>query len=68
MIDKSPYDNATKFDVQKVGINDLADLCGVLFDVSKQPNKVVIRGLPITRHYDVYRRLYGDQAAFAADP
>ncbi len=68
VIDKSNYDNATKFDVQKIGINDLADLCGVLFDVSKQPNKVAIRGLPITRHYDVYRRLHGDQAAFAADP
>ena len=68
VIDKSDYDNAIKFDVQKIGINDLADLCGVLFDVSKQPNKVAIRGLPITRHYDVYRRLHGDQAAFAADP
>lgn len=44
IIDKSDYNNATKFDVQKIGINDLADLCGVLFDVSKQPNKVVIRG------------------------
>jgi hypothetical protein len=68
VIDKSDYDNAIKFDVQKIGINDLADLCGVLFDVSRQPNKVAIRGLPITRHYDVYRRLHGDQAAFAADP
>jgi len=68
VIDKCGYDNATKFDVQKIRINDLADLCGVLFDVSKQPNKVVIRGLPITRHYNVYRRLHGDQAAFAADP
>ena len=47
VIGKSDYDNATKFDVQKIGINDLADLCGVLFDVSKQPNKVAIRGLPI---------------------
>ncbi len=68
VIDKSSYDNATKFDVQKIGINDLADLCGVLFDVSKQPNKAAIRALPITRHYNVYRRLHGDQAAFAADP
>ena len=68
VIGKTDYDNATKFDVQKIGINDLADLCGVLFDVSRQPNKVAIRGLPITRHYNVYRRLHGDQAAFAADP
>ena len=68
VIHKSDYDNASKFDVQKIGINDLADLCGVLFDVSKQPNKVAIRGLPITQHYNVYRRLHGELAAFAADP
>ena len=47
-IDKSDYDNATQFDVQKMGINDLADLCGVLRCDARQPNKVVIRGLPIT--------------------
>jgi hypothetical protein len=29
-IGKTGYDDASKFDVQKVGINDLADLCGVL--------------------------------------
>ncbi len=66
-IGKTDYANATKFDVQKIGINDLVDLCGVLFDVSKQPNKVVIRGMPLN-HHNVYRRLYGDKAAFDADP
>ena len=67
-IGKKPYDNASKFDVQKIAINDLDDLCGVLIGLSKQPSKVAIRGLPTGRPYDVRRRLHGDQAAFCADP
>jgi hypothetical protein len=63
---KTDYDDALKFDVQKIGINHIADLCDVLFDLSEQPNKVAIRGMPIDGHYDVYRRLHGDKAGFAA--
>jgi hypothetical protein len=66
VIYKTDYDDALKFDVQKIGINHIADLCDVLFDLSEQPNKVAIRGMPIDRHYDVYRRLHGDKAAFVA--
>ena len=68
VIYKTDYDDALKFDVQKAGINELADLCGVLLDLSGHPNKVAIRGLPISGRCNVYRRLHGDKAAFAADP
>lgn len=67
-ISKSGYDNASRFDVQKVAINDLADLCKVLMSLARQPNRVVIRGLPIGSHHNVCRRLHGDQAGFVADP
>src|ERR1700693_3177350 len=67
-IGKTGYDDASKFDVQKIGINDLSDLCGVLLKLSSQPNKVVIRGLPLGNHHNVYRRIHGDKAAFCADP
>ena len=30
-IGKTDYDNASHFNVQKIGINHLADLCDVLF-------------------------------------
>ena len=63
---KTDYDDALKFDAQKIGINHIADLCDVLFDLSEQPNKVAIRGMPIDGHYDVYRRLHGDKAEFVA--
>ena len=68
VIYKTDYDDALKFDVQKFGVNELADLCGVLLDLSGHPNKVAIRGLPISGRCNVYRRLHGDKAAFAADP
>jgi hypothetical protein len=68
VIGKTDYDNAVKFDVQKIGVNDLVDLCGVLKSLAHQPNKVAIRGLPIAGHFNVRRRLHGDQAAFCADP
>lgn len=67
-ISKSGYDNASRFDVQKVAINDLTDLCKVLMSLARQPNRVVIRGLPIGSHHNVCRRLHGDQAGFVADP
>jgi hypothetical protein len=68
-IGKHGYDNASRFDVQKIGIDDLADLAGVLIDLNNQPDKVVIRGLPTGGHYNVCRRLPPRQmAAFAADP
>ena len=63
---KTDYDDALKFDAQKIGVRHIADLCDVLFDLSEQPNKVAIRGMPIDQQYDVYRRLHGDKAAFVA--
>ena len=67
-IGKTDYDNASHFNVQKIGINHLADLCDVLFDLATKPDRVAIRGLPIDGHYNVRRRLHGDKAAFVADP
>ena len=64
---KMDYDKAYKFDVQKIPVSGLTDLCGVLCDLRYQPDKVVIRGLPLS-HHNVYRRLHGEKAAFAADP
>jgi hypothetical protein len=68
VIGKVGYGNAVKFDVQKHPVSNLADLATVLLDLADQPNKVVIRGLPTDRQYDVYRRIHGDKAAFVADP
>jgi hypothetical protein len=67
-IGKTDYDNATKFDVRKHEISDLADLAAVLFGLAHQPQQVAIRGKPIAGHHNVRRRLHGDQAAFCADP
>ena len=62
-IGKTDYDNATKFDVRKHAISDLADLAAVLFGLAYQPQQVAIRGKPIGGHHNVRRRLHGDQAA-----
>ena len=68
-IGKKGYDSPTKFDVQKIAIDDLADLVGVLLDLAQQADKMVIRALPTGGHYNVYRRLPPrDGAVFCADP
>ena len=67
-IDKLPYDDALKFDVQKHPIEGLGDLAEILGDLRDRPDRVVIRGLPAAGHYNVYRRIHGDKAAFKPDP
>ena len=67
-IRKTDYDDPSHFDVQKIGINDLADLCRVLLGAARRADRCVIRGLPTGVHYNVRRRLPPrDLAAFARD-
>lgn len=64
-IGKTSYDNALRFDVQKISLRDLSDLVHVLIQLIDQPTKFVIRGRPTGSHHNVYRRLHGYGAAFA---
>ena len=62
-IGKKGYDKPYLFDAEKIAIDDLADLVGVLADLADQPDKVAIRGQPTAYHR--VRRL---KANFPPDP
>jgi hypothetical protein len=65
---KTDYGNASHFDVQKIAIDSLAALTEVLADLAWRTDCFVIRGLPTGSHYNLRRRIHGQDAAFVADP